>query len=619
MMAPGEILFGCELVRRIGRGSFGEVWEAVNARAGRRVALKIVERLSEEPAEQEHKRAAEKRGAEIQKRAAEIDPRVVEVFDYGFETRSGAFGIEMELVEGRNLGAWVENNRLATETVAHIGAELCEMLEHLTPTGIVHGDIKPANVLLRPDGSVKVADFGIAKELSPARAYTENPYATTLYSSPERVDTGKVDIRSDIWSVGVILYQLIALRLPFTGDTRREVENRICGWEPPGPLPDDCPESLARIVFKMLARRPESRYADARENKQDLHRFLRGEPVAAAAEPPDDSTIRTRPMEDSETDADATVRTGAPPPAPEPPVRPHRHRVARWAFYAFAAMLAIAGWMVYSEYRVWVRAGEFRDALGRGAYPGADEAWTVYKGIQKDARLSLTTWLARRSLESQLERDADRIIGEYRNEIPTVTKADWQKAERLLTHALELDPGDRKLSGRLRLVEGHIRRIDSQNKRLTRAQHDRMVNEAASLFQEAAGQIHHWPDPYLGLLRLYTYESANPEMAEQALNKAHEYGHPVRNRERAQLADAYSERARTIWKESRQLTDLPQQEKQYLEKARRDCTAATEHYQAATTYGNAVASLRGTLELCSEIGYRLDELIPMTSPSAQSQ
>src|SRR5581483_10367784 len=316
----------------LGRGAMGEVYLARDLEAKREIALKIVYK-GPEPEDQEIL-DAERLGAEIQRRLSGADKRVVVVNRYG--EINGDLFIEMEYIEGEDLSAILARGPANPGFAALITRELCEMLENLgafTTTiadkqfvGVIHGDLKPRNVRLNSRNQVKVLDFGIAKALSNTRRSTMNVFASTAYCSPERLETQNMDAHSDLWSVGVLLYQMLAGRLPFDEPTRERLERRIRSAEPPPPLPNICPEPLGRIVMRMLARDPAHRYQTAREVRDDLVRWQKGEPVPITPAPPpfdSDATVRTtEPLAESEatvrsaaaisSDADATVRSAAP-------------------------------------------------------------------------------------------------------------------------------------------------------------------------------------------------------------------------------------------------------------------------------------------------------------------
>lgn len=305
-MNAGDRYGPYQIIRLIGRGAMGEVYLARNLQLNREVALKVVYKGPD--AEDQDILDAERLGAELQKRLNGVDRRVVTVNTYG--EMAGDLFIDMEFIDGEDLSALIARGPVNPGFALHVVRELCEMLENLrafTTTigdrrfyGVIHGDLKPRNVRINKQNQVKVLDFGIAKALTHTHKYTTNLFASTAYCSPERLQTQNMDTPSDLWSVGVLLYQMIAHRLPFDEPTKERLERRICGLQPPDPLPSSCPEPLRRIVFKMLARDPAHRYGTPLEAGEDLARFQKGQPVLAEVSPVPDlfdnnATVRTTP------------------------------------------------------------------------------------------------------------------------------------------------------------------------------------------------------------------------------------------------------------------------------------------------------------------------------------
>ncbi|MGA2598293.1 MAG: serine/threonine-protein kinase [Bryobacteraceae bacterium] len=612
-MNPGDRYGRYQITRLIGRGAMGEVFLATDTEMRRQIALKLVYKGPD--AEDQEVIEAERLGAELQKRLSGFDRRVVVVNRYG--EINGDLFIEMEYIEGEDLSTILSRGPLSPGFATHIAVELCEMLENLSAftttiadrqfAGIIHGDLKPRNVRLNTHNQVKALDFGIAKALSSTRKATVNLFASTAYCSPERLETQQMDSHSDLWSVGVLLYQMLSARLPFDEPNKERLERRIRSSAPPAPLGPGCPEPLNRIIFQMLSRDPAARYQSATAMKADLVRFRNNDSVLAT--PPQfdsDATVRT----DGTMRTDATMRTTTPgplplraddsttrtmagsvkPPPPPvippiiwPPRNPQRNRtlgcLAALGFAGFLALLS--GLMQLSS---WRQAEKLKSDLQTERVTNLDDAWSRYQALAKRTGVAISG--ARGALKDKLIASADEVILDYRNnDAPALNEAQWVKARNNLAHAMELDPSDNAVKGRLREVEGHLDQIYGDRSR--NATRQKYWNASLAKFNEASELLQKSPDPYLGLARLYGYDLNDMDRAEDALNKAGEFGHPEGKKEIALLADGYRKRADRFWKESRSLIENPDQERDYLSKARQDYIHAQTLYEKLGLFGDA--------------------------------
>ena len=611
------------ILRMLGRGAMGEVYLAEHG--GAPVAIKAVYH-GPDP-EDEQVLEAERTGAELQQKLASVDPRVVGV--NGFGLIQDYLVIEMEYIEGEDLSTIMARGPLGPGRAAVIGVELCEMLENLQAfattvgdqhfVGVVHGDLKPRNIRVHTSGRIKVMDFGIAKALSYTRKYTHNVFASTAYCSPERLETQSMDAQSDLWSVGVLLYQMVAGRLPFDERTKEQLERRIRSFQPPDPLPPECPASLCDIIFTMLARDPERRIPTAGEAGGDLERFINGQPVLARPPEPssceNDATVRTMAagVGDVAVADERTVRTSDPRKAPgaAPKVRPalqrltSSHRTLRLGCLAIFAFLAVASAVLMAQ-QVWVwnSAKKLKADLENGQISDLGKAWERYMQIQEHSHLPFLLWGVRGPLKARLMASGDETVREYRDaETPTVRESQWRQARDHFSRALQIDPGDKAVQGRVRLCEGHLERINARGtSRMKR------LNMAVVRFNQAAELLSKSPDPYLGLARIYVYDLNDVDKAEDALEKASKYGHPAGNREKAQLADGYRQRADRTWRESRRLVSTPDHEKEYLEKAKKDYLQAIDLYQRIGLWGNSLERRMQALQALEAVEKRLQEL-----------
>jgi tetratricopeptide (TPR) repeat protein/tRNA A-37 threonylcarbamoyl transferase component Bud32 len=291
-----------EMIRRLGRGGMADVYLAHDAECGRQVALKLVEEKSDR--ESREILAAEQRGAMLQQQFGAIDSHVPEV--HGVGSCDEYFYIDMEYVDGEDLAERLVHGPLAPETAVYVATEVCSFLQQAHSfeadidgarfRGIIHGDIKPKNIRINRDGNVKVLDFGIAKGLSLTRKLTRNDFGSLGYLSPERLETGDVNVDSDLWSVGVLLYEMLAGVPPFDHRDAQRLERLIRSRETPPPLPDTCPPALVRVVMKMLAPSLRRRYRTAESVLADLGAVLTGGPTQADREwlADDEETQATR-------------------------------------------------------------------------------------------------------------------------------------------------------------------------------------------------------------------------------------------------------------------------------------------------------------------------------------
>ncbi len=259
------------LKRLIAKGGMAEVWEALDDILGRPVAVKI---LHPHLAADESFRERFRREAIAAARLAH--PNVVATFDTG--TDEGTTFIVMELVDAPTLRQVLnETGPMAPGRVTHIGAQVADALQYAHKSGVVHRDVKPANILVGPDGRVKVADFGIAKAVEDAEPERPHPsealtgtgsiVGTAQYLSPEQVDGRAVDGRADVYALGVVLYEMVCGRPPFTGDTDMAVALKHITTRPLAPrqVRAGIPKAIDALVLRAMEKKPEDRYQTAAE------------------------------------------------------------------------------------------------------------------------------------------------------------------------------------------------------------------------------------------------------------------------------------------------------------------------------------------------------------------
>ena len=287
-----------ELGEMLGRGGMAEVRKGTDSRLGRVVAVK---RLRTDLASDATFQARFRR--EAQSSASLNHPAIVAVYDTGEETASDGSGVAqpyivMEYVAGRTLRDIVrEGRKILPERALEITSGVLSALDYSHRAGIIHRDIKPGNVMLTPSGDVKVMDFGIARAISDASStmtQTAAVVGTAQYLSPEQARGETVDSRSDVYSAGCLLYELLTGRPPFVGDSPVAVAYQHVR-EPASPPSDhdtELPEAIDAIVMKALAKRVEDRYQSAAAMRSDIERYLAGRPVHAVVPPaPPTTTI----------------------------------------------------------------------------------------------------------------------------------------------------------------------------------------------------------------------------------------------------------------------------------------------------------------------------------------
>ncbi len=277
-----------ELHRRLGRGGMAEVYLAADQLLDRPVAVKVLfSEFASDPAFVERFRREATAAANLS------HPNIVGVYDWG--EAEGTYFIVMEYVEGRSLSEILSaEGPLHPDRVADVGADVAAALGFAHRNGVVHRDVKPGNVLVTQAGQVKVADFGIARATTTATDDSLTQVGTVMgtatYFSPEQARGEPVDPRSDIYSLGCVLYELALGRPPFGGDSPVAIAYKQV-HESPVPLRQinpELPEALQAIILKCLAKNPANRYPAAEDLRADLRRFREGqrilaEPVMATA------------------------------------------------------------------------------------------------------------------------------------------------------------------------------------------------------------------------------------------------------------------------------------------------------------------------------------------------
>jgi serine/threonine-protein kinase len=485
----------------------------------------------------------------------------------------------MELVEGPSLEERLRGGALPCHEAVRHALWLCEFLDKahgfsLTVEGrpyrLLHNDLKPAHLKGSSTGEWKVLDFGMAKALEETRELATDVGRTIAYAAPERLLSERVNVHADFWSLGVMLYEMTSGHRPYPAlegpRYRRQLYTAITNNEPRATLPPGCPPPLQAIVNRLLAFQPEHRYQSAAEIRADLERFARGETPAAATYY---DTPATTPVARSAGVAVAAPSAGpvtGPPPVPQvvptdplpgtplrpahvpptdPVARPSAPPVVRRSIAARVAAVVLTLSLVVvvaSEGVAWLFADRFRDTIAaidertvtpsREAYD-AVEHWSLF-----DLGLRLRV---NAPLVAALRTVGDRVIADYRREVPSVGPEEWRQAQAAFGWARGLSPADNSLRSKELTAEGHVRRLAAQRARPPLSA-TAIAHTAMARFREAARADPASYDPYLGMAVTQVYALGDIDGALASLDEAVKRGYAATRRETALLGDAYMRR-----------------------------------------------------------------------------
>jgi hypothetical protein len=606
----------------IGRGQFGTVFRARRRCDGRITALKVILHGGEHGASTI---AAERHGAILQQAFASEYGMVPEVFEHGPD--GDDFYIAMELVEGPSLEELLRNGALPYDEAVNHAMWLCDFLDRAhgfsatiehRPYRLLHNDLKPAHLKIPAAGERKVLDFGMAKVLEEARDLATDVGRTMAYAAPERLRSERVNVHADFWSLGVMLYEMVAGHRPYPKledpRLRRQLYSAITGNAPRAPLPPDCPIHLQAIIHRLLALQPAHRYQKADEIHADLERYVRGEtPDATAYYVTPETTPVTRSAGVAVLEARAVALTeprsaappvlptdpvpaspplptaptvATPPAAPAIPVRAAAPRSLLRRLAGAAATVIFVG-LVTTEGVAWLFAERFRSTI-----PAMDERTVTssrdaYDAVERWSLLDIGLGLrVNGSLLSALRTIGDRVIADYRREVPTMGPEEWKQAQAAFGWARVLSPRDGSLLAKQLTADAHVRRLAAQR---TRPLNSSMAQAAVARFRDAAAADPKAFDPYVGMAVTQLYMLADVDGAIQSLQAAVARCYTISRRDTALLGDAHLRRGQLGRKRAALLTG--DQRQTALEKARTDFEGCVTSFEQIVEFGNAAKHL----------------------------
>src|SRR6188768_3788228 len=351
-MAVSDTLIGTvfdgryRIIRKLGAGGMADVYLAEDQELGRRVAIKILnDRHAADDSFIERFRREAKNAAGLS------HPNIVSIYDRG--EAEGTYYIAMEFLDGRSLKELIVGRGPAPiKTAIDYARQILAAVGFAHKHGIVHRDVKPHNVLVGGEGRLKVTDFGIARAGASQMTEVGSIIGTAQYLSPEQAKGAPVDQTSDLYSVGIVLYELLTGKVPFTGDSPVEIAMKHISAipEPPSSLRPDIPEDLDLIVLRALGKTPEDRYPSAEEMDKDLARVAQGLGVSRETEEAATQIL-------SRSQLTPATMVAAPPRPPAEVLyeyeQPRRGRPGwPWVLVLLLVLAAaLTGWFVFQQVR----------------------------------------------------------------------------------------------------------------------------------------------------------------------------------------------------------------------------------------------------------------------------
>ena len=492
----------------------------------------------------------------FQKRLHPLVSEIAEVFDFG--QLGGYFFVSMEYIAGQDLAAVMARGRAPEKRAADIVVQLCRILQKIERAAlhirdrsgsVIHGDIKPENIRLQNEDRVRLLDFGVAKHLSYSKKFTRQVFGSTPYISPEGLQHGVIDRNSDLWSVGIILYQLLAGKLPFPGETVEAVERRILSGNPPVPLPSGCSRDIERVAQKALAFSSSDRYATVAAFRSDLEAVLSGRPVAA--EP---WRVGWRPSHSTKPTQESPDGVSRNPPKlmflakgrggrSKCPLGSFWFRVndlgsveENYALHNCFPGTDMGGHRLASDCGI---EGELNSSLTGDEVAAAARRFKVLKDT---SFFHSGFGDVQEKLRWSIQQTTGRITELPGGDMARVTEEEWASTRDLLKSSIDISGNDPRVRSRLLLSKANESRF-----RIQRLLASGQVDDASRLFQESARDLDEsarlepsWFAPYLAKAWLFEEAPASlgwsPESGfRNAIRAATERGYKVEAPEQARL------------------------------------------------------------------------------------
>lgn len=603
------------LIEILGQGGMAIVYLAEHPTFGR-LALRVV-RKGPTKAHQEIIEA-ERTGAQQHILLSEAGcPNLPKAYP-PFEDEEGRyFCVPVEYVAGETLAHRIERSPLSEQEAIRIALEVCRNLEcahklRVSLNGtqvdhVVHGDLKPANIMVGPNGEVRVLDYGISKPILEQKSATRQVFGAAVYSSPERLSEKKFDLHTDLWAVGVMLYEMVAGRRPFEGN-EVEVRQAFVEGRRPAPL-RNASSGYRAVVQKALSYDRSRRYPTVDELIADLERIHNGaQPYALyeiqqsendrtvrvsddALPPVDPATATVRePLRDNPADKRAAPRKS-------PAAAARRARLGwRIALGMIAVLLVTAVYTGWHEFQIMQEARQLQREIERKTDVALAD-WKTYEYLKSRSWSPFPLRDVTRIIKQRYKEYAARAFADYRDGLSRALSGQRrQTAEIYLQRVVELDPGDTQARAMLLIVQGYGLPLNSQEN----------GRKAIHLFEQAARLDSRNPDPFLAVARASVYALHDTERAAAAMDEARERGYVDLDRDKALMADGYRYEAIDLWRSARKM-DCDDVDKKLLNRIKDLFERSIDLYRripqfsgTATNLENARVTLDEVKEFCPD-------------------